>query len=176
MPSVTCTSCGANLNVHPEKMGAKGKCSKCGESIDLTPDSIREILSKENTPEEKRSNTPGDWYCLNCNERNQKGTVVCGKCGKQPPAPLLAKGTLGYRSSDSASPSASNSGVAILISVLGYLSILVGLATAVVGLYHSLPTEVVALGLSAALSGVLMLGFSSVIDSLAKIEQHLRRQ
>jgi len=45
-----------------------------------------------------------------------------------------------------------------------------------IGFLQYQSAEAVIVGLSAAISGVLMLGFGSVIEYLAKIERHLRKQ
>ncbi len=61
-----------------------------------------------------------------------------------------------------------------MITVLGYFSIPIGLFTAVIGGLEANSTMAITIGLSVGISGILMVGFGSVIEYLAKIESHLR--
>jgi len=176
---ITC-SCGAKLNVTAEKIGATGDCPKCGKSIDLTPDSIKAAVSSDvendtSSDDESQPIREGDWICLQCKKTNPKELFVCKNCRQKHPKILLPETP--RRLSNSELPpdtSPSISGVATMITVLGYFSIPIGLFTAVIGGLEANSTMAITIGLSVGISGILMVGFGSVIEYLAKIESHLR--
>jgi hypothetical protein len=175
MPRVTC-SCGAKLNVTAEKIGETGDCPKCGKTIDLTPDSIKAVVEgSASSKDDAQPTREGDWICLQCKKTNPKELFVCRNCRQQHPNRLLPEKPRRLSNSGlSPDTSPSISGVALTITVLGYFSIPIGLIMAVIGVSHLRSTTALTLGISAAISGILMVGFGAAIEYLAKIESHLR--
>ena len=182
MPIVTC-SCGAKLNVAAAKMGTTRKCPQCGESIEFTADSIKSIMSKDaesdkSSEEKPRTDHSLNWFCPRCNEQNSVAFFVCLKCRAPRPKELNSPATSTSRrrprSWDYSEFSTNISGLASLITILGVINIIGGLITVLVGLNALGTLAAISLGLTAAISGIFLLGFGSVIEYLAKIEQHLR--